>query len=1637
MRKPRRSRKPRGLIAASVLALCAAVLVPSPAQAAQPPATPSAVDVARGDGTLTASWLAVTGADRYHVTYSTDGKKSWSLAALSHPDASITFDADNAKTYVVGVRAGNANGWGGWQNSPAAGPWTPPPAPATPSSVSVTRSDGTLTASWPAVAGATAYHVTYSSDGGASWSLAALSHPQNSIDIGGADNSSTYIVGVRARNVGGASGWRNSPAAGPYVPPPPPLPARPTGLTATAGDSSVTLTWDDPADSTITGYEYQSRQAPPAPGWGDWTAVAGNVTTVTVTGLTNGTEYRFKLRAVNAGGAGKPSGPPWYVAATPTLTAPTGITVTVNVNVMTVSWNAVSGADGYDVRTKTGSADWVSAASNVAGTEASVTILEPPDYIGVRARNANSVSAWTDVSRLPPPDIFGSPSAGAGAQSQGAGAFAAQSQGGQAQNTLAAPTNVKVERHNGGDRFSWTTKETLTVKWDAVTGATGYRVACSWYIGFNSWNKCGKDSSDNWQVYGTSAGTTGVTIQYIDGSTTDANTGAWVRLPAADDYAVTVQAVKDGTPGNWSAAFDAYPAFPIYLMRNWHPGFGIVEQYQSLDASVRTQTGFTLAWTHPYRAAGFVAECVEVVNGQHSGSWTTCKKDDNVFSEKTVNGTAVTTSQAHLYGTTANDRVITGITIDDLDIDTTGTQALSPLKHYDVRVRTLNPSGQSAITYPPWSITAPYSTSKLISSNVGATSATLTIYDHTGNWWYEGRPLTTTVFGTCTQVTGSTSVTLSTLTAATQHEYRAYSASGCADANLLAIASFKTTLSGQTVSLAMTNLTWNTARATLSGHTGSWWYKIGTRSGGAGSCTAGPPALILNLSSLTGGTAHTLNAYSDSTCATQIAVANFQTLPGPALTASNIKATSATLTLADHSGDWWHQGTERGATQSSCTKASGATVDLTGLTAGKPYTWGAFSASTCATGALLDSVSFTTPALAASNVGATTATLTITGHSDAWHYKADTAPHTTCQGPVTAGTSTKDLTGLSANTSYTYEAYSDSTCTTANKIAEAAFTTGVSVSNLGEADYGSGNPIAATYAQEFTTGSAVGGWTLRSVTLDFVTAANPAVTVSIRARQSNGKPGATALATLTGTAANGETTFTCPSGCDLDASTPYFVHVSSSATGTHFIRTTQSKNQVLQPAANGWGIGDEVHHFTSGAWATYSTYVIQVGVEAVYAPGLTASAVTSSGATLTLSHYTGGDWYYKATSGPDDTCQGPVSGTSETLSGLTAGTSYTYTAYSDTTCTTANEIATAAGFAPATLAVSDVKATGATLTITWLSADWYYKANAAPDNTCQGPVAAGTSTKALTGLNANTTYTYEAFSDSGCTTANKLATAAAFTTPVGLTASNVAATTATLTIAGHSTDWHYKANTAPHTACQSAVSTSSTNLTGLSANTSYTYEAFSDSTCTTANKLATAAAFTTLVGLTASNVGQTTATLTIAGHTGDWYYDADTGPHTSCQGPVTANTSTKDITGLSANTTYTYEAYSASGCANADKLATAAAFTTPPGNPRSVSVANSTLTGQNRRYPVSWQKPAGAQASDTFAYQVQCTTVNDKTTTSWGACGTQNVSSTNNTSLSLTVSHSWSADLFRYVRVRTVKDSRNSDWVIGKTEYGS
>ncbi len=94
-------------------------------------------------------------------------------------------------------------------------------------------------------------------------------------------------------------------------------------ITAARGDGAVTLSWTDPADSTITGWEVRRDG-------GAWQAIDSSdasTTSHTVSQLTNGQSYAFEIRAVNPSGNGVVSN---QASATPAglPLAPTGFRAT-------------------------------------------------------------------------------------------------------------------------------------------------------------------------------------------------------------------------------------------------------------------------------------------------------------------------------------------------------------------------------------------------------------------------------------------------------------------------------------------------------------------------------------------------------------------------------------------------------------------------------------------------------------------------------------------------------------------------------------------------------------------------------------------------------------------------------------------------------------------------------------------------------------------------------------------------------------------------------------------------------------------------------------------------------------------------------------------------------------------------------------------------------------------------------------------------------------------------------------------------------------------------------------------------------------------------------------------------------------
>ena len=141
-------------------------------------------------------------------------------------------------------------------------------------SVTAVHKGSSLDVSWPAAARADSYHVTYTGDNGTSWQLAALEHTGTSLTINNVDSSKTYLVGVRAKNAAGYSGWVNSdPAAPPAL-----SVTNATAAEPEAGESvtlNFVVTLNRAASGTVT-VDYDTSDGTATAG-ADYTAASGNL----------------------------------------------------------------------------------------------------------------------------------------------------------------------------------------------------------------------------------------------------------------------------------------------------------------------------------------------------------------------------------------------------------------------------------------------------------------------------------------------------------------------------------------------------------------------------------------------------------------------------------------------------------------------------------------------------------------------------------------------------------------------------------------------------------------------------------------------------------------------------------------------------------------------------------------------------------------------------------------------------------------------------------------------------------------------------------------------------------------------------------------------------------------------------------------------------------------------------------------------------------------------------------------------------------------------------------------------------------------------------------------------------------------
>jgi predicted RNA-binding protein with TRAM domain len=365
------------------------------------PAAPTVNQVVARNATLSVDFTAgeTGGSDITLYQYSTDGGATWSnrtFGTTESPLSITTQTSDNSTVllngtfYSVKIRAVNSAGSGTASETVRIAPLAVPSAPII-STVAMGNSFALLTFAVASDGGSPVTAYEYSLNAGISWTNA--SSLANPLRISGLQNGSNYSVIMRAINIAGPGDSSATSAISPIGPP-----DAPRINTLTPSDQTLEVAFTDgvTSGSPITGYEYSID------GGNTWPS-AGTATSspFTISGLTNGSIYTVRIRAVNANGSGTSSDPvvskPYTVPGAPVITqiAVTGNDATLNYTAP--ASNGGQAITSYEYSIDSGSS-WVSTNSPNVLTVQISNLVEDQDYrVGVRAVNSAGPGAIATV----------------------------------------------------------------------------------------------------------------------------------------------------------------------------------------------------------------------------------------------------------------------------------------------------------------------------------------------------------------------------------------------------------------------------------------------------------------------------------------------------------------------------------------------------------------------------------------------------------------------------------------------------------------------------------------------------------------------------------------------------------------------------------------------------------------------------------------------------------------------------------------------------------------------------------------------------------------------------------------------------------------------------------------------------------------------------------------------------------------------------------------------------------------------------------------------------------------------------------------------------------------------------------------
>lgn len=207
---------------------------------ATPPPPPSALMAAAGDGQVTLTWGASSGATSYTVKRSlTHGTGyevvEFGLTALT----SVNSGLQNGTTYYYVVTATGAGGESAASNEASATPQGVPPAPA---NLTAFGGNNQVFLSWTPVSGSATYVVKRAPQSGGPYGTLATGVVPATYTDNAVVNGTTYFYVVHAQNAAGTAGPASNEASATPTGPPP-VPANFTGVAQSS--SSIQWSWSD------------------------------------------------------------------------------------------------------------------------------------------------------------------------------------------------------------------------------------------------------------------------------------------------------------------------------------------------------------------------------------------------------------------------------------------------------------------------------------------------------------------------------------------------------------------------------------------------------------------------------------------------------------------------------------------------------------------------------------------------------------------------------------------------------------------------------------------------------------------------------------------------------------------------------------------------------------------------------------------------------------------------------------------------------------------------------------------------------------------------------------------------------------------------------------------------------------------------------------------------------------------------------------------------------------------------------------------------------------------------------------------------------------------------------------------------